>query len=113
MPKKYDTGGYVVVHPYKRSQMVVIPHMQKPLMGPVKVCPTCQVKHSFKTYHILLNGEGRAVVSPGVFKSLKQVGFGGELAVEAHTTEPPNQVIGTKGGKAGIIPQRERMVFHN
>ncbi len=115
MPKvDPTTGGYVITHPTKRDAFEVVVDMKRPFIdgfgkpvpiSTLNVCPTCQVLHPFKTYHIMLNSEGRAVVSPGVFQSLKAAGafHADGLAIQAHTDNPPNQVLGTKGGMMGLV----------
>ncbi len=111
------TGGYVIYHPTKRDAFEVVTDMNRPFQyGPgdlvpldlLNVCPTCQVKHQHKTYHIMLNSEGRAVVSPGVYRGLHEANAfkTGGLAIESHTDTPPNQVLGTKNGMMGMVPSR-------
>ena len=113
-----ETGGYVVVSDTTRNGFVIIPDMTRSLKPPHIKCPSCGATHLVKTYHIYVNGEGRAVVSPGVFKALKYIGFGGLLVVEAHTDKPPTQELGTRKNRstgqleAGLLLQRETMVAH-
>ncbi len=121
MPRDPKTGGFVVTHPTKRGVFEIVTDLDRPFEGPASlrtnVCPTCQTVHHHKTYHILLNGEGRAVVSPGVFQGLKKAKAFNDpngLAVEAHTPKPPKQVLGTKGGMMGLVPQRDEVtIYHN
>lgn len=114
------TGGFVVVHPTKRNAFEIVTDMNRPYQGPVNPdavpCPTCNVVHQHKTYHILLNGEGRAVVSPGVFQGLKSAKAFNDpkgLSIEAHTKKPPNQVLGTKGGMMGLVPSRDEVTIYH
>ena len=111
------TGGYVLYHPTKRDAFEIVTDVNRPYIDghgkPISldllnVCPTCQVKHQHKTYHIMFNSEGRAVVSPGVFRSLQQANAfkSGSMAIESHTDSPPNQVLGTKNGMMGLVPSR-------
>lgn len=108
------TGGFIVTHPTVRYAFVIVPDPSRPILGDARTfpkCPTCDTVHLVRTYHILMNGEGRAVVSPTVFQGLKKAGMGG-LAVEAHTPDPPKQILGTKGGQMGLVPQRDQLVVH-
>ncbi len=119
------TGGFVVTHPTKRNAFEIITDLNRPYIDghgdPVNVsllnnCPTCNTIHQYKTYHIMLNGDGRAVVSPGVFQSLRNAKAFNDpagLAVEAHTKTPPNQVLGTKGGMMGLVPSREAITIYH
>ena len=115
--KDPTTGGYVVTHPTKRNVFEVVTDLERPYTSPnTNQCPTCQTVHQFKTYHILLNGEGRAVVSPGVFQGLKHAKAFNDpkgLAVEAHTEKPPKQVLGTKGGMMGLVPSRQEVTIYH
>ena len=114
-----QTGGFVVTHPTKRNAFEIVTDLNRPYqsknLNPIP-CPTCQIVHQHKTYHIMLNGDGRAVVSPGVFQSLKRAKAFNDvdgLAVEAHTDKPPNQVLGTKGGMMGLVPSRDKMTIYH
>jgi len=120
------TGGYVITHPTKRDAFEVVTDMKRPFidgqgkpvpMSTLIVCPTCKELHPFKTYHIMLNGEGRAVVSPGVFNGLKQANafHADGLGIESHTDNPPNQVLGTKGGMMGLVQTRPDpvIIYHS
>ncbi len=114
------TGGFVVVHPTKRNAFEIVTDLERPFQGSnslrTNVCPTCETVHHHKTYHILLNGEGRAVVAPGVFQGLKHAKAFNDpkgLAVEAHTEKPPKQVLGTKGGMMGLVPSRQEVTIYH
>lgn len=116
-------GGYVVKHPTKKMVFHIVTDLSRPFAFPdersrkaQKKCPTCNVPHYHKTYHILLNDQGRAVVSPGVYKGLLSAqAFSGDdpLILETHTTKPPNQVLGTKNGMMGLIPTRDKTVIYH
>lgn len=114
------TGGFVVTHPTKRNSYEIVIDLNRPFEGPntlrTNICPTCHAIHHHKAYHILLNGDGRAVVSPGVFQGLKRAKAFGDpkgLAVEAHTTKPPKQTLGTKGGMMGLVPTRDEVTIYH
>ncbi len=120
MTKDPVTGGFVVTHPTKRNAFEVVIDFNRPFEGPeslrTNVCPTCETVHHFKTYHILLNGDGRAVVSPGVFQGLKRAKAFNDpqgLAVESHTKKPPKQILGTKGGMMGLVPHRDEVTIYH
>ena len=116
-------GGYVVSHPTKRMAFHIVPDMSRPYnfadeksKRNLKMCPTCQTVHLHKTYHILLNDQGRAVVSPGVYKGLLSAkAFSGDdpLKLETHTTKPPDQVLGTRNGMMGLVPQRDKTIIYH
>ncbi len=100
-----DTGGFVVVHASKRNAFEVVIDLNRPYNGPDSLrtipCPTCNVIHHHKTYHIMLDAQGRNVVSPGVYRGLRHAGMG-DLQVETHTKTPPDQVLGTRSGMMGL-----------
>lgn len=74
--------------------------------------------HFYKTYHILLNGDGAAVVSDGVFEGLKSAGAFApsnpdRLEIESETTNPPKVVLGLGNGGMAPIPQRDEVVIYH
>lgn len=109
---KVKKGGVRVCHPSKRNAFEVVTNLREPLHPPHLQCPTCGVKHTHKTYHIMLNDQGAAVVSPGVFEGLQNAGMG-DLYVESHVEKPPNQVLGTKGGMMGLVPTRPQVTIYH
>ena len=116
-------GGYTIKHPTKRMAFHIVTDFARPFAyvndaarRQVKKCPTCNTPHFHKTYHIMLNEEGRAVVSPGVYRGLLAAGAfteEGGLQMVTHTTKPPNQVLGTKNGMMGLVPQRPKTVIYH
>ncbi len=107
-----NDGGFIITHPTKRNAFEVVTDFKRPYKGPdtlrTAVCPTCQVIHHFKTYHIMLDESGRCIVSPGVFNGLRKAGMG-DLDLEDHTSTPPDQVLGAAGGMMGLVPSRPQI----
>lgn len=139
-----DTGGVRIVHATVRSAVVTVGDPTRPIQGWVggaanqtcvecsrrqgriiehprefHVCPTCQVIHLYKTYHINVNGDGAAIVSPGVFRGLQQAGAfdtvfdGGDapFRVDAHVPTPPTQILGTDRGRYQELKQRDKIAI--
>ena len=79
-----------LVHPSARGCVVVVPGA-RPYATPLN-CPTCNTRHEVKTYHLVLDGEGACVVSPGVFAGLRQVNMG-PMLVESEVPNPPAQTL--------------------
>lgn len=101
--------GFRIVHESARWPMVVtVADLSRPL-SPVRSCPSCQTAHLFKTYHISVNDQGAAIVSPGVLEGLRRAGMGG-FAVESGVVDPPTKVLGGSNGKLVEIPRRDRIV---
>ena len=109
------TGGFKVKHLTKRNAFEVITDFQRPFLGDTSTfhkCPACQVVHYHKTYHIMLNGDGFAVLSPQVYRGVMAAGMGGLLLVD-HTDTPPTVVLGTKDGAMAPVPQRDTTVIYH
>lgn len=105
------TGGVRVVHDTARSGIVTVPNLSRPFPQP-QACPSCQVVHQVKTYHINVNADGAAIVSPTVFQGLKQAGaFVSGFRVDAHVPEPPKQVIGYDGRRFRELKQRDKIAL--
>lgn len=106
-------GGYTVEHATKRNAFEVIIDFNRPYKDNWSfVCPTCNQRHFHKAYHILLNEHGRAVLSPQVYRGIKEAGMG-DLVLLGHTRTPPNQVLGTKGGMMGLVPVRDKTTIYH
>lgn len=111
--------GVRVQHSVKRSGFFVLSDPTRPILGDVRTfpkCPTCVQVHTHKTYHILLNGEGAAVVSPRVLDGLRRAGAFDPLvglAVAGEVLDPPTVVLGRRDGRLAPVPQRDRIIVYH
>lgn len=94
-------SGIRLLHATGRNCVVTIEHPYRPLPSP-QLCPTCQVLHPRKTYHLWLDDSGGTVVSLGVFEALKQCGLP-NLAIEAEVERPPSATISLQDGKRPTV----------
>lgn len=101
------SGGIRIVHPTAPNAVVLVPDPTRPIAHSAR-CPSCQLPHPVKTYHIVTNDAGTAVVSPGVFAGLRRGGMGG-FTVDAQVVNPPNQVL----GPGGEVRPRESIVLYH
>ena len=105
-------GGVRIVHTSARSSVVVYPDLSRPYPVPLG-CPTCQTIHQAKSYHVNVNADGAAIVSPGVFAGLQRArAFGGtDFRVDAAVPDPPKQVLGMNGRKYAELKQRDKIAL--
>lgn len=83
--------GVRLLHATARNCVVTIEHPQRPI--PSMLCPTCNVRHTLKTYHLWLDDSGGTIVSETVYRRLQECGLP-NLAVESEVVKPPTQTIG-------------------
>lgn len=58
------------------------------------LCPTCNITHEFKTYHLQLDDQGCVIISTGILKRLLEVGLERlELSVMNVISKPPPIVL--------------------
>ena len=86
--------GVRIRHVSLRGVTVTVLH-HRPYRTPV-LCSLCKVAHEHKTYHITLDGEGTAIVSPRVLARLKEVGLPG-FTVENEVPAPPPMTLSMNG----------------
>lgn len=113
--------GFRISHEKRRNAFYVISDPHRPYAhnpdGP-SPCPTCRLPHTHKTYHILLNSEGGAVVSEGVYEGLRQAGAFApnnldRLEVGDTTANPPAVVMGTNNGRPAPVPARDQITIYH
>lgn len=100
--------------PSFRHCTITIEHPYRILSKP-HLCPTCNVRHKRKTYHLNLDGEASTVVSPTVFEALKQCGLP-NLAVESEVAKPPGSTIDFNqplGSPQTIVREKPRIRLTN
>lgn len=98
-------AGIRILHDDLKSCIVTIEHPYIPL-APQDKCPTCGFPHTKKTYHLWLDGEGAAVVSPEVFQHLRAIGQGElprQFRVESKVEKPPGATINMNGGRQPAV----------
>lgn len=106
--------GVRIVHqnPNLRNVTVTITHPYLPYPTP-QLCPTCNILHHTKTYHLNLDDQASTIVSHTVLERLKQIGNGSVpgFDIEAEIQNPPPVTIDLQNGQAPrIITQRPSMV---
>lgn len=109
-------AGVRITHTTKRSCVLTLVDATRPLSAPM-VCGSCTPAdmlarinaagvtdlrlseqagakvHRFKTYHIVLDDQGAAIVSPEVLERLNSMPFHG-FQVGNEVKRPPRQIIG-------------------
>jgi hypothetical protein len=68
----------------------------RPLSAPM-TCIVCGTVHTFKTYHITLDGEGAAIVSPEVWQRVVSMGPQTGFTLESEVKAPPPLFIDPVG----------------
>lgn len=91
--------------------MVTVPDPTRPVAKPTH-CPSCLTAHPFKTYHIAVNSDGAAIVSPTVFDGMKRGGMGG-FVVDGEVANPPTQVLGARNGKFHRVHRRDEIIVYH
>ena len=67
-------GGVVIRHPTLTSQRLIAIDRETPYAAPY-ACAECGTTHTHKTYHIDLDHEGSALVSPQIAAVLERLGM--------------------------------------
>lgn len=89
-------AGIRVYHPTARSGVFTFEHNQRPYPVPL-LCAMCQRAHKVKTYHLTVDHDGFAIVSPDIWALMqkhKTAGF--RMANEV--AKPPDLVVGFADG---------------
>lgn len=75
-------------------------------------CPTCNIRHRFKTIHLNFDGQGATIVSRQVLKLLVEVGLP-RMAVESSVAQPPATKIDlNRGRQPRIIRESPKITIH-
>ncbi len=78
-----------------------------------KLCPTCNILHTKKTYHLRLDDNGGTIVSKEAFEHLKQCGLP-NFAVESEVVNPPPVTLDMNGGRVPqIIVEKPKIQLRN
>lgn len=64
-------GGITIRHATLRNVVALVPTLRR-LREPHQ-CPTCQVAHETKTYHLTLDYKGEVTVSETVYERLREM----------------------------------------
>jgi hypothetical protein len=97
--------GVRILHDSEMSCVFTLVDGKRPYKAPL-ACPACAKTHEFKTYHISLDGEGFAIVSPEVWKKLQRIP-GQPFRLSNEVEKPPPQIVGLSGNG-----QHPRIVTH-
>lgn len=103
--------GIWIAHPTARSQVCLVELRDRPyylsygaqgvcdgrhgrphIPAPIKDC-YCGVVHEYKTVHLTVDGDGRCLVSEGVWEWVRSAGETG-FSVIGHTRTPPTIRLG-------------------
>ena len=98
-------AGIRIRHDTLKGVTLVVLHPKRRYREPY-LCPVCKITHKKKAFHIKLDGEGCAIVSPQVLNRLKECGMP-KLTIENEVLNPPKQVVGI-----GSIQGRFEIVEH-
>jgi hypothetical protein len=96
-------AGIRIVHETKRSCVLTIVDATRPYKQPYE-CPTCHATHRFKSYHVPVDDQGAAIVSPEVLERIKRLPLHG-FAIQNEVRKPPSIRIGWNG--VGDLPPIE------
>jgi hypothetical protein len=80
--------GIRLRHPDYANALVTVPIPHRPLRPP-HLCPTCNLTHAVKTYHLRLDDQGTVIVSATIYEWLKEVGLAGFELVNEVKNPPP------------------------
>jgi len=95
-----------------RNCVVTIEHPYMMLTQP-HLCPTCNILHHKKTYHLRLDDSAGTVVSEEVFERLKQCGLP-HLAVESEVENPPAAILDMNGsGVPQVVVEKPTIRLRN
>ena len=91
-------------HPTARSTVAVFEHHKRPYrtwnrtlrkrQATPMWCPVCTKFHAVKTYHVVVDSDGFAIVSDPVWKMMKRHTTAGFQLANEVTGKPPTIVIG-------------------
>lgn len=84
--------GIRISHPTARSGTFTFQHLKRPYPAPV-ICLMCRSAHTVKTYHIGVDHNGFAIVSPTVWGMMKKHNTAG-FRVANEVAAPPAQLVG-------------------
>ncbi len=97
----------------KMRNCVVTVEIPYQLMPYPRLCPTCNITHHRKTYHLRLDDSAGTVVSEASFKQLKDAGLPGFL-VEGKVVDPPAATLDMNGSEIPrIIVQRPTITLRD
>lgn len=93
--------GVRIRHATERSCTYVIVDQKRPYTAPV-VCIACGVTHTFKTYHLTLDGNGAGIVSPEIAAKLGSFGPQTGFTVMNEVATPPAILIGINAPRGDV-----------
>lgn len=73
-------------------------------------CPQCHIIHNHKTYHINVDGNGAAIVSPVVWEQLQRIP-GQPFKLSGTVDKPPTQILQVGSlGNIHIVGQTDKEI---
>jgi hypothetical protein len=94
---------------HNRSCVRLVPDMAHPRKEPFH-CPTCNMVHVVKTYHLWLDDTGAAIVSKEVLEGLKKAGMP-ELDIVEEVKNPPPLAFGLGYSRDKVDNNNRRIRF--
>jgi len=95
-------AGIRLYHPTARSAVATFEHRKRPYPLPM-ICFTCKQAHAVKTYHVAVDHDGFAIVSPQVWSMMRRHNTAGfQMANEV--ASPPGRIVGFAPAHVDVIP---------
>ncbi len=99
--------GIRIRHKTMTNVLLAVRDLTERVDPPYPACSACSIDspghEGFKTRHILLDGEGYGLVSPGVLEGLRHLGDMGGFDIANTVTNPPTQTVAFDGnGNASV-----------
>jgi hypothetical protein len=91
-------AGVRIRHVTARTCTYTLVDASRPLLAPL-LCAVCVRTHTFKTYHIRLDDNGAAIVSPEVAERIGRLGPQTGFTVMNEVLRPPAQNIALAPGR--------------
>jgi len=97
--------GIRITHPVETTCVFTLVAGDRPYRTPYE-CGQCHRTHTHKTYHINLDGEGAAIVSPEIWDFLQKIP-GQPFSLSNEVKKPPPQILrmGFTTGSIHIVGQ--------
>lgn len=95
-------AGIRLFHPTARSGVFTFEHRNRPYRLPL-VCFTCKKAHLVKTYHVAVDHEGFTIVSPQVWRLMRDHNAAG-FSVANEVSAPPARIVGFAPSHVDVTP---------
>lgn len=94
--------GIRLYHPTARSGTFAFSHNNRPYRYPL-MCAACRAVHQVKTYHVAVDHDGFAIVSPQVWRMMRDHNTAG-FSVANEVATPPVQAVSLAPSHVDVIP---------